>query len=94
MATANHNFHKRERILLLCHSKVGVACKLCYLFGSFSIQVKAMDQVNHFEVKDYNLELVSSKDEPEIGEQKEKIYPVYPSKGSLDAKTIESCIQK
>ena len=45
-----------------------------------------MDQENHFEVKDYNLELVSSTDEPEIGEQKEKIYPVYPSKGSLDAK--------
>lgn len=63
-------------------------------YAAVSGKVKALDQENHFEVKDYNLELVSSEDERGADAHKEKVYPVYPSKGGLDAKTIELCIQK
>ena len=68
------------------------------------LQVKALPLENHFEIREYNLELwdqgvngssVYGGDEmkPEI-EMSGKPYPVYSSKGGLQPKTLEFCIQR
>jgi len=66
--------------------------------------VKALPREDHFEIREYNLELwdqssddlaVDGDDEmkPEL-EMSGKPYPVYPSKGGLQPKTLEFCIQR
>jgi ATP-dependent DNA helicase RecG len=68
------------------------------------LQVKALPLENHFEIREYNLELwdqdanetsVDGGDEmkPEL-EMSGRPYPVYPSKGGLQPKTLEFCIQR
>ncbi|CAM6050174.1 unnamed protein product [Sphagnum compactum] len=68
-------------------------------------KVKALSYENHFEIRDFNLEVwerdcdnLESVDytehaKPEV-EMTGKPYPVYPSKGALQPKTIEFCIQR
>ncbi|KAI5061965.1 hypothetical protein GOP47_0022504 [Adiantum capillus-veneris] len=59
--------------------------------AAVSGKVKALQYNNHYEVKDYNLELVTS------GKHDNKaanLYPIYPAKGRLDAKFFKLCIQK
>ncbi len=67
--------------------------------------MKALSYENHFEIRDFNLEVwerdcdnLESVDyaehaKPEV-EMTGKPYPVYPSKGALQPKTIEFCIQR
>lgn len=67
-------------------------------------QVKALPLEDHFEIREYNLELwdqdandssVAGGEEmkPEL-EMSGRPYPVYPSKGGLQPKTLEFCIQR
>ncbi|KAG0557888.1 hypothetical protein M758_11G160300 [Ceratodon purpureus] len=68
-------------------------------------KVKALPLEDHFEIREYNLELwdhdandPSSADggeemKPEL-EMSGRPYPVYPSKGGLQPKTLEFCIQR
>lgn len=65
------------------------------------LQVKALQQPGHFEIREYNLELwdedkdtsasVLSLPETIPGG---KPYPVYSAKGGLQSKTIEFCIHR
>lgn len=67
--------------------------------------MKALPLVNHFEIREYNLELWdqgadglgSSGGDEEVKPELEMIgkpYPVYPSKGGLQPKTLEFCIRR
>lgn len=53
-----------------------------------------MDEENHFEMKEFNVELYKCDEERGAEASLEKPYPVYPTKAGLDAKTIEMCIRK
>lgn len=75
------------------HSQVSVGGK-----------VKALPREDHFEIREYNLELwdqdsndstLDGSDEVKLElEMVGKPYPVYPSKGGLQPKTLEFCIQR
>eukprot|EP00250_Pteridium_aquilinum_P005419 c1550_g1_i1 orf=63-3239(+) len=60
-------------------------------YAAVSGKVKGLEQENHFEVKDYNFELVDYRSRDY---KMQKVYPVYSSKGGLDAKFFELCIHK
>lgn len=76
------------------------------LYASVAVggKVKALTLENHFEIREYNLELwdqdsndstVDGGDEMKSDlEMSGKPYPVYPSKGGLQPKTLEFCIQR
>ncbi|KAL3693006.1 hypothetical protein R1sor_006657 [Riccia sorocarpa] len=64
-------------------------------------KVKAMHQPDHFEIREYNLELWDEEKDISASEltlpesdMSGKPYPVYSAKGGLQSKTIEFCIQR
>ncbi|KAL2634821.1 hypothetical protein R1flu_006300 [Riccia fluitans] len=64
-------------------------------------KVKAMHQPDHFEIREYNLELWDEEKDITASELtlpesnvSGKPYPVYSAKGGLQSKTIEFCIQR
>ncbi|MCO5600679.1 hypothetical protein L7F22_054794 [Adiantum nelumboides] len=60
-------------------------------YAAVSGKVKALQYTNHYEVKEYSLELVK---DVENTDKAPSLYPIYPAKGRLDAKFFKLCIQK
>ncbi|MCO5580247.1 hypothetical protein L7F22_034113 [Adiantum nelumboides] len=60
-------------------------------YAAVSGKVKTLQYTNHYEVKEYSLELVK---DIENTDKAPSLYPIYPAKGRLDAKFFKLCIQK
>ncbi|KAH9304238.1 hypothetical protein KI387_008642, partial [Taxus chinensis] len=63
---------------------------------SVSGKVTALTQDDHFEMREYNLDVLEGETDHERLEpcHEEKLYPIYPSKGKLGPKYIGDCIRR
>lgn len=55
--------------------------------------MKALRAENHFEMKEYNIDVLRDEDESSLSAQV-RPYPIYPAKGGLSAKFLSDVISR
>lgn len=63
---------------------------------SVSGKVRALEEDDHFEIRDFNFDVLKEEEDLTTSEERGKVEPcpIYPSKGALDPKYIGECIRR